>query len=107
MKIQSLISLIALGALTGSAYAGPLTRDPGVNRRQANQQGRIVQGARSGELTRRETVRLEEKEAMFARMERRMKSDGTLTAAERAYLQRELNRLSAEIYRQKHDAQAR
>jgi hypothetical protein len=56
-------------------------------------------------LTPRETAILEFREARVARLERRLKSDGVLTPVERARLQRGLDRLSAEIYRQKHDAQ--
>ena len=78
-----------------------------VNRRQANQQIRIGQGVRSGELTGWETWSLERKEAHLAHLERRLKSDGTLTPAERARLQAELNELSRAIYRQKHDQQSR
>lgn len=88
--------------------AKPLgTADPGVNARQANQQDRIADGVKSGELTRRETWTLERKEARVAELERRLKADGTLTVAERARLQAELNDLSKDIYRQKHDAQTR
>lgn len=81
------------------------TKDPGINARQQNQQDRIAQGIRSGELTPRETMKLEEKEARVAALERRLKSDGNLTPEERARLQKELNGLSADIYKQKHDAQ--
>ena len=85
----------------------PYSKDPGVNARQENQQHRIAEGVRSGELTKREAHRLEEREAHLARMERRLKEDGSLTPAERERLQRRLHALSAEIYKQKHDAQER
>jgi hypothetical protein len=107
MKALIILSLI----LAANAYAGPGPgpgrRDPGVNWRQRNQQERIADGVRSGELTRREAWTLERKEARVAELERRLKADGVLTPAERARLQLELNELSKEIYQQKHDAQKR
>jgi hypothetical protein len=103
MKAILILSLV----LAASAYAAPGRRDPNVNWRQRNQQERIADGVKSGELTRREAWTLERKEAHLALLERRLKSDGSLTVAERARLQRELNELSAEIYKQKHDAQKR
>lgn len=83
------------------------TKDPGVNQRQENQEDRIQQGVRSGELTKRETFTLAQKEKRLAHLEKRLKKDGSLTAAERTRLHKELNELSAEIYKQKHDAQDR
>jgi len=87
------------------AFAG--TGDPGVNKRQHRQQRRIGQGVKSGELTRREAVRLEREQVRIARKEARFKSDGELTRRERASLQRDLNRSSRHIYGQKHDEQNR
>ena len=81
---------------------------PRVDKRERHQQRRIRQGVRSGELTRRETERLQAEEAKirvdeaFAR-----RSGGELTAKERARIERELNRASKDIYKQKHDEQER
>jgi len=105
MNHLHIIAIALTLSLVAVAEARP--RDPGVNRRQANQQDRIRQGARSGELTGREVRTLEWKEARVAELERRLKADGTLSPSERAKLQAELDRLSKEIYRQKHDAQTR
>jgi len=92
-------------ALPLVAAAG--TRDPGVNQRQHNQQHRIQQGVKSGELTRGETRRLEAGQRHIRREEARYKSDGQLTGAERADLHRDQNRASRDIQRQKHDGEAR
>jgi len=100
------ITAIAL-TLSLVAIAEARPRDPVINRRQANQQERIREGIRSGELTGSEVRTLEWKEARVAELERRLKSDGTLSPSERARLQRELDQLSKEIYQQKHDAQKR
>jgi argininosuccinate lyase len=100
------ITAIAL-TLSLVAIAEARPRSPGVNRRQANQQDRIRDGVKSGELTGREARTLEWKEARVAELERRLKADGTLSPSERARLQSELTDLSREIYQQKHDAQKR
>jgi hypothetical protein len=78
-----------------------------VDRRQANQQARIGEGVESGQLTPRETARLERKEARLRSEIRRDRAanGGTLTPAEKARVNRQENRLSRQIYREKHDAQ--
>ena len=81
------------------------TATPGVTERQVNQQERIKEGVKSGELNKRETRRLEMREAKIQHDKKVAKSDGVVTSGERAKLQREENRTSRAIYRQKHDAQ--
>lgn len=97
--------IAVLMALPIIAVAG--TRDPGVNQRQHNQQDRIQQGVKSGELTRGEAHRLEGEQRNIRREERAYKADGQLTRAERADLHHDQNRASRDIYQQKHDAQRR
>ncbi len=103
--MKSLLARIAVAAallsLTAPALAGE------VDRREARQQARIADGVRSGELTPRETARLERKEARVQREIRRDRAEngGTLSPAERASIDRQQNRLSRQIYRQKHDGQ--
>ncbi len=77
-----------------------------VDARQANQEARIQQGVRSGELTPGEAARLERKEARIRREIRRDRAEngGTLTPAQRAKINRQENRTSRQIYRAKHDA---
>lgn len=100
-------SLFVLAAaslsLAGTAQAGR------IQDRKVWQQERIGQGVRSGELTPRETARLERQEARLNREERAMRwaSCGTLTPRDRAILNRQQNRLSREIYHEKHDGEFR
>lgn len=82
-------------------------RTPGVNARQGRQQNRIYGGVASGELTRRETLRLGREQYQIARMEWRARRDGDVTARERARLHRELNQSSRHIYRAKHNGRDR
>ena len=79
---------------------------PTVRQRQQNQQQRIQQGVRSGELTPQEAGRLEAEQARIQQSKERMKSDGELTGAERQKLNTMQDRSSQHIYRQKHDAQS-
>jgi hypothetical protein len=79
-----------------------------IEARQRRQQRRIAQGVRSGQLTARETARLERREAGIERREQRMRaSGGKFTPGERRAIQRQLNSTSRQIYREKHDKQHR
>ncbi len=93
---------------TGLAQGRRYCRNNGVNERQRDQQQRIRQGIRSGELTRVEAARLERREAQI-RLDEAIarRSGGEFTGRERARIQRELDRSSRDIYRQKHDRQDR
>ena len=101
----SALALASLGAFAQTAPAQPADSTPRIDQREANQQQRITQGVGSGQLNRRETYRLEKKEAAIDRTEARAKADGTVTHAERRKLTRMQNAASRDIHRQKHDAQ--
>jgi len=76
-----------------------------VGARQENQQDRIAQGIRSGQLTAGETARLETKEAGVNKEihNDRQANGGTLTPQERRQVNRQQNHLSNQIYRDKHN----
>ena len=97
------ILVLTAGAAASAEAHGPGRRTPGVDRREHRQQRRIARGVRSGELTARETLRLERGQWDIRRDERRARADGRVTARERAALRRELNRESRRIYRAKHN----
>ncbi len=99
-----LTSAIAAAMSVGTAFAA----GPGVAGRQVNQQKRIHQGVRSGELTRPEAAHLERTAARIHRSIVRDRVDqGVFTPRERAKAEHRLNRQSRAIYRQKHDNQQR
>jgi hypothetical protein len=77
-----------------------------VGQRQRNQQERIAQGVKSGQLTAGETAHLEGREAAIHKEVHndRAANGGTLTAAERRQVNRQQNRTSGAIYRKKHNA---
>ena len=87
------------GRPTNAAYSR-------VNERQANQQARIAQGVRSGQLTPRETTHLENKEAAIHQEVRsdRAANGGHLTGQERAQVNHQQNAVSRDINRDKHNA---
>jgi hypothetical protein len=84
-----------------------LAKTPRVNHRQHEQQGRIRQGLRSGELTGREFFRLERQQASIQRYEWRAKRDGNVSFRERNRLDNMQDRASRNIFKQKHDRQDR
>ena len=72
--------------------------------RDVEQQKRIEQGLQSGQLTSGEAHKLEAGEARIDKTEQRDLRNGSLSASERAQIQRQQNRESKAIYNQKHDA---
>jgi hypothetical protein len=82
-------------------------RGPGVDRREFNQTGRIMQGVRTGELTREEATELRGEQKDIRMQELGYKSDGAYTREERKDLHQELNQQSKEIYQEKHDDESR
>jgi hypothetical protein len=82
--------------------------EAGVNAREHRQSVRIHEGVQSGELTSREARWLRGEQVALRAEERlyRRTGDG-LSAWERRDLQRDLNRSSRHIHRQKNDGQSR
>jgi hypothetical protein len=104
---RTLVTLALSTLLTGSAFA-QVTGET-IHQRKENQQARIRQGVRSGELTRGETRNLESRGRSVNREERAMRrvNGGRLTAADKAALARRQNRISRSIYRDKHNTLVR
>jgi hypothetical protein len=77
-----------------------------VNAREGNQQARVGQGVRSGQLTPRETGHLENKEANIHQEVHndRAANGGHLTGQERAQVNHQQNQASRDINRDKHNA---
>jgi hypothetical protein len=79
-----------------------------VGKRAENQQDRIANGVKSGQLTADETANLETKEAAVNGEVKadRAANGGKLTAAEKAQVNRQQNHLSNQISQDKHNANA-
>jgi hypothetical protein len=106
MKIAKIILQgMVLAALSIPVATFANDYDPTINQRKENQQDRIAQGVRSGQLTAGETGHLEGQEAAFNREERGMRAadGGHLTGGDRAVLNHQQNRMSREIYNKKHN----
>jgi hypothetical protein len=81
-------------------------KQPTVVERKENQQDRIANGVKSGQLTPGETANLENKEAAINGETRadRAANGGKLTSAEKQQINRQQNQLSKQIYQDKHNA---
>jgi hypothetical protein len=98
---------LAVAVVVGVMMAAP-AEAARADRRQVKQQARIVQGVKSGELTKAEAVRLEAQHLAVKKEIRQARADdGHLDAAERAKIEKHQDGLNRRIYRQKHDGQSR
>jgi len=75
--------------------------------RDINEQTRINQGVKSGQLTTRETGQLERGQAHVASTEAHSAANGRVTAREAAHVRHAANVQNRHVYQQKHDQQAR
>jgi len=93
----------APAAQTATPAAKP---DPSVAQRKENQQDRIGNGVKSGQLTAGETANLESKEAAINGETKadRAANGGKLTSAEKTQINQQQNGLSKQIYQDKHNA---
>src|SRR5256886_11384124 len=96
-------------AQSGSAatVATPAAKPkPTVAQRKENQQDRIAQGVKSGQLTAGETANLETKEAAINGETKadRAANGGKLSAAEKKQINHQQNQVSKQIYADKHNA---
>ncbi len=100
MKRFTFMTMIVTGLLATGLSAQE------IKDRKENQQDRIAQGVKSGQLTAGETARLETKEARLNKEIRhdRKQNGGNLSNKEKRQINRQQNRLSKQIYRDKHNA---
>ena len=77
-----------------------------VGQRRENQQARIAQGVKSGQLTPAETAKLEKQQRNIHKQVAadRKANGGTLTASEKKQINKEQNQASRNIYRKRHNA---
>jgi hypothetical protein len=109
--LKTVLSAMALSvaalAVQAQAPAAPnaAASTPKVDARQARQHARIADGAASGALTPHERRRLHNEQRAIRHAETAAKADGTVTLRERHRLDKMQDRASADVRRQKHDAQ--
>jgi hypothetical protein len=112
MRVLTAVLASALFIAPAAMFAQtptPGAHDYNINQRKADQQGRIANGVKSGQLTARETSRLEHQEAGLNREERGMRAqdNGHLTKQDRQVIHAQQNLESRRIYRDKHNAAVR
>lgn len=103
------VMLVGSAAAQQSSGAGPGVVDPGhprvnqVNRREGRQQQRIASGVKNGTLSANQTANLERREANLQNREQAdmAKHNGHLTKQEQRGLNRQENRISHSIARDK------
>jgi hypothetical protein len=107
-KSMTLPATILLFSALGAAQdtTPSATPAPTVAQRKENQQDRIGQGIKSGQLTAGETSNLETKEAAINGETRadRAADGGKLTSGEKQQINTQQNQLSKQIYADKHNA---
>jgi hypothetical protein len=94
--MTALVMVMAIGSVTAQ-----------VRQREKNQHARIVQGVKSGELTKAETKNLARKEKDVRQDVREAKADGVVTPAERKDIRQDQRKASRAIYRKKHNERER
>lgn len=97
-----IITSFLLAAFSITAYAQTT-----ITKTQVNQQKRIHQGIRNGEITKYEARQLRNQQAHIQRDKRIAKADGFISKGERKYIKREQQRASKNIYRMKHNKRNR
>jgi len=94
------LGVIAAGLLSTAANAQAVQQD---QQRDVNQQQRIEQGLKSGELSSREAGQLEREQQHVDKMEARDLRNGSISPAEQARLNAAQNKASGDIAADKHN----
>ncbi len=110
LKNFALVATLGLAPLAvfaqtpASPTAAPVKHDYDIRQRKENQQDRIAQGVKSGQLRPAQTARLEHQEAGLNKEERGMRAqdNGHLTQQDRKTLHQQQNQESRRISRDKH-----
>lgn len=104
-RIVGTILIGSIACMFAVAPAIAANNDPGVDQRETNQQNRINQGVQSGQITPRETGKLEAQRARIMQREERMaaRNNGNLRAKDKATLTKQQNRAIRNIYAKKHN----
>lgn len=97
-KRACIISVLLVAGLTFS-----MAKTPVIKNHQINQQQRIQQGVRSGELTCGEYILLQKQQIHLQRTKQRAKADGVVSPKEKVIIHHKQARAKHNIYRKKHN----
>ncbi len=101
------MAMLMVGTAAMAQSSTPAAKpDPTIAERKENQQDRIAQGVKSGQLTAGETAKLENQQKNINRQTRadRAANGGKLTTGEKKQINKEQNAASKNIYNKKHNA---
>jgi hypothetical protein len=103
MNFTKLALIATTLSLTTAALSAQTSQE--INQHKENQQDRIAQGVKSGQLTADETAHLEKQESAINREEKNMRAqdNGHLTKADKSLINKQQNQESRRIYRDKHN----
>ena len=99
------LAAACMAAAVTPALAQPIGGS--VNQREARIEQRIDEGARRGDLTRPEAARLRSELRRIERLEHYYRRTGGMSGWERRDLERRLDVLSRQVFRNRHDWQRR
>ncbi|HZR23254.1 MAG TPA: hypothetical protein VFA59_06685 [Vicinamibacterales bacterium] len=101
MKLSTTLAAITFSLFAVSAWA----QTPTINQRLENQRDREQAGVKDDQLTKGEATHLRADDAAIRAQEKvyRRANDGKLTKGEKKQLNKELNRNSRKIYRDRHN----
>ena len=112
MKLAKLALIASLTLAPAAIFAQtptPGQHDYDINQRKVDQQDRIAQGVKSGQLTAGETAKLEDQQRDINQQVHadRQANGGKLTPGEKKQVNSEQNHASKNIYKKKHNANTR
>jgi hypothetical protein len=109
MNLSKFAIAAATLTLTATLSLSAQESNSGINERKTDQQQRIANGVKSGQLTAGETQHLEKQESAINHEEHAMRQqdNGHLTTQDRKTIQQQQNQESRRIYRDKHNNKVR
>jgi len=97
-----IIGLFVLG-FTFTSQAQTRAKAPQIVKTQLKQQKKIKHGVKSGKLTKKEAIQLQQQQRRIAKAKRKAKGDGVFTPKEKINLNARQKRANAAIYKKKHN----
>lgn len=105
MKFVLMAAIVAAPAITFAQAPAPAPQNHTIRQREFNQQRRINDGFRNGQLNRRQTARLDRQQRGIRHKVRSMRAhnNGRLTMRDRRMISHRQNVASRRIFRAKHN----
>jgi len=104
--MKKVVFLFVVISFLGTA-AFAQTQTPKINKTQKHQVERIKDGAKSGELTKKETKALVNEQKQIQKEKKMAKADGVVTPAEKKVIKQDQAKASKDIAKLKHNKKVR